>query len=148
MRRRRDPGAANNGKPSTGPIYDHALPLFDLSGLANHLTPDLRGSTSDSLTTGKDNGPYKIDRYPGHSLPLFGADILSQRPITTRTNGNGHANGNSKHPVEHDLNHSLPLFGPNVLSHPLSNGTAHADHGNGKHPVGHLEAVADKAEFT
>ena len=151
------PRPTKNGKPSTDQIYDHALPLFDLSGLADQPIPDLRGSTSDSLTTGKDNGQNKIDRYLGHSLPLFGPNILSHRPTTrTNGNGNGHANGNGdtnsnrnrKDPIEHDLNHSLPLFGPIVSSHPLSSGNAHAENGNGKHPVGHLEAVADKPEFT
>ena len=118
------------GQPSIDPVRDHALPLFDLSGLSHHAAYDLKESALDSSTSANGNGKHKIDRYLGHSLPLFGPAVLSHPLSTIRTNGDGHANGNgySEQSVEDDLGHSLPLFGANVLSYQATNG-------NGEHPT-------------
>jgi putative drug exporter of the RND superfamily len=90
-----DSRAATNGKTSIDRLPEHALPLFDLSGLPNHPTYDLQESRLTSPATSNGNGKRRIDRYLGHSLPLFGQDVLSCRPIISGTNGNGHANGNT-----------------------------------------------------
>jgi RND superfamily putative drug exporter len=117
-----------NGERSSKRLPEHALPLFDLGGLPDHLTYDLRESGSNSPTTGNGNGKRKADRYLGHSLPLFGHDVLSCRPVINGTNGkangNGHANGkangdgpaanedNGEQSLDADAGQPLPLFGP------------------------------------
>jgi RND superfamily putative drug exporter len=127
--------ATKNGQRSIERLPEHALPLFDLSALPDHLTYDLRESASDRPTTTNGNGKRKSDRYLGHSLPLFGQDSLSHRPIAVGANGNGHANGkansngHSEQSAEDDLSNPLPLFGANVLSH-----RATETNGNGEHP--------------
>jgi putative drug exporter of the RND superfamily len=127
-------------------VPDHALPLFDLSGLPNHLGYGLQepGLKSRKTKTANGNGVGRrpLNRDPGHSLPLFGQDVLSRLPITLEThgkaNGNGHANGHANgnghadgevktngdghangkddgyEPIEDDLSQPLPLFGPNT----------------------------------
>ena len=97
------------------------------------MTNDLQESALDSATTTNGNGKRKADRYLGHSLPLFGQDIESHRPIIVGANGNGHANdnGRSEQAAEDDLGSPLPLFGANVLSHQATNGN-----GNDEHPAG------------
>ena len=103
--------ATEYGKSSNDELYDHSLPLFDLTGLAHRLTSDLRESQMHSTIT--KNGKHKIDRYLGHSLPLFGQNALSLPPISIRTSGNG--NGNGEQPIiDDDLSQPLPLFGPTV----------------------------------
>ena len=145
-RRKRPTGAANghargerkatNGKRPSARLPDHALPLFDLSALPDHVTYDLREPASDSATTTNGNGKRTADRYLGHSLPLFGQDFGSQRPITVGGNGNGHANGNGKgngnghseHPAEDNLSSPLPLFGTNAPTPQATNGNGRAKH--------------------
>ena len=119
-----------NGKPSVDRLPEHALPLFDLSGVSHSLTYDLRESALDSSISTNGKGKQKSDRYLGHSLPLFGHDILSYRPILVGANGNGHSSGNghSEQSIEDDLSNPLPLFGTNVLSHQDTNG-------NGEYPA-------------
>src|SRR5262249_23728961 len=79
--RRLRPARASNGrapnrrkaaarKRPTERLSEHALPLFDLSALPDHVTYDLRESASDSATTTNGNGERQTDRYLGHSLPL------------------------------------------------------------------------------
>uniref|UniRef100_UPI0038CC17BE MMPL/RND family transporter n=1 Tax=Mycobacterium parmense TaxID=185642 RepID=UPI0038CC17BE len=108
--------AKGNGKKRSDDDLPHALPIFDLSGLPSHLTDALRESDSKATTAANGNGrqPKKADRYLGHSLPLFGNNILSQRPVVlTNTNGNGHANGNG-HGLpadDDDVSQPLPVFG-------------------------------------
>ena len=93
--------ATKYGKSSNDELYDHSLPLFNLTGLAHRLSSDLRESQMHS-TIAK-NGKHKIDRYLGHALP----------PVSIRTNCNG--NGNGEQPIiDDDLSHPLPLFGPTV----------------------------------
>lgn len=114
--------AANGRKATSGrpdreaPVDrppDHALPLFDLSALPDHLTYDLRESTLALESASNGNGNHKTDRDPGHSLPLFGQGVLSRRPIALEANGNGHDNGAEPidHDPGHDLSQALPLFG-------------------------------------
>jgi RND superfamily putative drug exporter len=131
-----DAPATTSGELAIDCPSDHPLPLFDLDGLPAHLTSDLRASASDSVTNGNSNGKQKVDRYLGHSLPVFGLNVRSLPPITIRPNGNGHAdgkangnghsdgaangnlhsngNGHGEQPTDHDLDHPLPLFGPNA----------------------------------
>jgi RND superfamily putative drug exporter len=118
--------AATNGKASIDRLSDHALPLFDLGGLPDHVTDDLR----ESAMTGNGDGKHQTDNLLGHSLPLFGQDVLSHRPITIGANGNGHADGkaNGDESIDHDLSQPLPLFGANTPAN--SNGNGHAN-GNG-----------------
>jgi RND superfamily putative drug exporter len=103
--------------------------LFDLSGLSDQLTYDLQESAVDSATTTNGNGKQKVDRYLGHSLPLFGPGALSHTLITVGANGNGHANGkangnghangnsdgdgNADQASDQDVSQPLPLFGAN-----------------------------------
>jgi RND superfamily putative drug exporter len=120
-----DSSVTTNGGSSTDQLYDHALPVFDLSGLSHNLTYELREPALDSVTTGNGNGEQKIDRYLGHSLPLFGQHVLSARPIIVGTNGKANSsgkanvdrNGHGEQSIEDDLSNPLPLFGSNVLSH-------------------------------
>ncbi len=123
---------ASKARPSIDLNRDHALPLFDLSGLSHLL--DLKESTVHSSTRTNGNGTLrpKPGHYLGHSLPLFGQDILSHRPMLVGANGghqngkaNGHANGNghSEPSTEDDLSQPLPVFG------------AGAPNGNGEHKV-------------
>jgi putative drug exporter of the RND superfamily len=133
-RRLRSPGVANGrardgrkattDKRSIERLPEHALPLFDLSALPDHVTDDLHDSASDSAAAANGNGKHKTDRYLGHSLPLFGQDSLSRRPITVGANGNGHSDGNghSEQSAEDDLGNALPLFGGEDLSHQATNG--------------------------
>ncbi len=111
-----------NAKPSAQRISEHALPLFDLSKVSHALTDDVREPALDSSSF--TNGKRKGDRYLGHSLPLFGQDFLSHRPITVGANGNGHANGNrhSAQSTEEELDSPLPLFGISVVSYQGANG--------------------------
>ncbi len=127
--------ATKYGKSSNDELYDHSLPLFDLTGLAHRLTSDLRESQMHSTIT--KNGKHKIDRYLGHSLPLFGQNALSLPPISIRTNGNGHVNGNGDgEQPDQDLSHPLPLFGPNVLEHQPTNRNGNGDgDGDGEQPI-------------
>jgi RND superfamily putative drug exporter len=125
---------STNGERSIERLPDHALPLFDLSGLPRHLTDDLKEPALDSPATTNGNGKRETDRYLGHSLPLFGQDFPSHQPITLGTNGNGHTNakangnGHGEQPIEDDLGSPLPLFGTNALS-------GQATSGNGEHPA-------------
>ncbi|MEY8016697.1 RND family transporter [Mycobacterium servetii] len=115
------PGAhkASKGDRSTAHVPNHALPLFDLSGMSTQLTDELVEPTRDAVSAnGRRNGNHKrrVDRYLGHSLPLFGPDVLSHALVSVGTNG--HANGsNGKHRTADaeqagDQDESLPLFGP------------------------------------
>ena len=116
--RRARPTRDTNGRKATSHparierVSEHALPVFDLGALPDHVTNDLRESAPDPRPP--TNGKRKADRYPGHSLPLFGQDVQSQRPITVGANGSGHANGNGhgEQAPEDDLTNPLPLFGP------------------------------------
>ncbi|WP_231639447.1 MMPL/RND family transporter [Mycobacterium sp. Marseille-P9652] len=101
---------------STVPVPTHALPLFDLSGLPDHVTDDLRDSALDTAPTTASNGKRKAERYLGHSLPLFGHGAAVQRPITLSAKANGHTNGNgrAKDSAEDEAGDPLPLFGPNA----------------------------------
>ncbi|WP_369807321.1 RND family transporter [Mycobacterium sp. 852002-51057_SCH5723018] len=123
--------AATNGKRSIERVPSHALPLFDLSGLPEHLANDLQQSGLDSAKASVGSAKPKQERHPAHSLPLFGQDIESRRPISLGSNGkgnrngngngNGKANGNGHHadgekigeePADVDASQPLPLFGP------------------------------------
>jgi putative drug exporter of the RND superfamily len=119
-------------KRRTERLSDHALPLFDLSALPDHVTYELRESASDFATPTNGNGKRQADRYLGHSLPLFGQDLGSQRPITVGGNGNGHANGNGhgEQPADDDVSNPLPLFGTSAASPQTTNGN-----GRGKDPL-------------
>ncbi|ORW33460.1 hypothetical protein AWB91_07790 [Mycobacterium paraense] len=129
LRRPRSNGIAKarsgsgNGQRSSARLPEHALPLFDLSGLPDHVTDDLRDSASDlqSPTNGND------DPYLGHSLPLFGQDFLSPRPITVGAKANGHSNGNghSEESAADDADNSLPLFGASSPASRGANGNGH-----------------------
>ncbi|MCV7442355.1 RND family transporter [Mycobacterium paraense] len=114
---------SGNGQRSSARLPEHALPLFDLSGLPDHVTDDLRDSASDlqSPTNGND------DPYLGHSLPLFGQDFLSPRPITVGAKANGHSNGNghSEESAADDADNSLPLFGASSPASRGANGNGH-----------------------
>jgi putative drug exporter of the RND superfamily len=132
-----DATATTNGEPTY--LSGHALPLFDLTGLAHRLTDDLRKSTSDSPPI-SNGGEKPKDRYFGHALPLFGFDVHSYRPTKLSTtkdnapiNGKGHVNGK---PPNDDDEHPLPLFGLDVMSHQPSNGSGD-DKSNGN---GHLNS--------
>ncbi|WP_293320758.1 RND family transporter [Mycobacterium sp.] len=118
-----------DGKPKSQRLPKHSLPLFDLSGVAHRLTEDVSElvmgsskSTNGKSTNGKSangksaNGKGKSDRYVGHSLPLFGHDVLATRPILVGANGNGQTNGNGhgKQSHEDDVSGPLPLFGTDV----------------------------------
>lgn len=115
------PGArkASNGGRPTAHVPNHALPLFDLSGMSTQLTDDLIEPRRDAVSAnGRRNGNHKrrVDRYLGHSLPLFGPDVLSHALVSVGTNG--HANGSNGNHAEADTeqagdqDESLPLFGP------------------------------------
>lgn len=115
-------------------ISGHSLPLFDLGGLADHPTDDLRKSTRrHSMPHG--NGQKPAERYLGHSLPLFGFDVHSHRPTKIAVNGHTESNGRAKNPVEEPARslgngegqanaeqpmdhctYPLPVFGPNAVS--------------------------------
>jgi len=116
------------GKPSVDRVRAHSLPLFDLSGVQHPLTKEVSESAMDSSSSGNGNGKRKSDRDLGHSLPLFGHDILSSRPILVGANGNGHSDGNRhrEQSAEDDFSNPLPLFGANVAS-------SQATNGNGNH---------------
>jgi len=92
------------------------------------LTKEVSESAMDSSSSGNGNGKRKSDRDLGHSLPLFGHDILSSRPILVGANGNGHSDGNRhrEQSAEDDFSNPLPLFGANVAS-------SQATNGNGNH---------------
>lgn len=120
-----------NGKASIDLNRDHALPLFDLSGLS-HLM-DLAESTAYSSTRGNGRVRPKPGGYLGHSLPLFGQEILSHRPILVGANGghqngkvNGHLNGNghSEPTTKDEVGQPLPVFG---ISAPNGNSGHPAD---------------------
>ena len=125
--------ATTRAEPSVEYVTSHSLPLFDLSGLEHRLTDDLRKSRSvaPSTTKGHADGTKSADRYPGHALPLFGANVLSYRlaipnnghakstGLTNGDNGNGNGNGNGS--IDH-YEHALPLFGSTGLSHEPTNG--------------------------
>ena len=102
--------------------------MFDLSALPSHVTDDLLEPAVDSATTSNGNGKPKADRYVGHSLPLFGQEVPSQRPITLGATGNGHANGkkngngHGEPSAEDDVSNPLPLFGTSATSHHATNG--------------------------
>jgi RND superfamily putative drug exporter len=117
-------------EPSVDLNRDHSLPLFDLSGVS-HLM-DLEVSTAHSTTRTNGNGGVrpKPGRYLGHSLPLFGQDVLAHRPMLLGANGgqqnghadgghvnghvtaNGHVNGNghSESATDEDSSQPLPVF--------------------------------------
>jgi len=112
------------GKSSVDRVRAHSLPLFDLSGVQHPLTKELSESAMDS-SSGNGNGKRKSDRDLGHSLPLFGHDVLSSRPILVGANGDGHSNGNGhrEQSAEDDFSNPLPLFGTNnVVSSQATNG--------------------------
>ncbi len=120
--------AANGTRPFAR-VPNHALPLFDLSGISQRPMDDLHEpARKPAPTNGHRNGKHKgndkhrADRYLGHSLPLFGPGVLSHALVTTKTNGNGHANG-SGHAFDADTesgaeSESLPLFGTDVQHAP------------------------------
>jgi len=120
--------AANGTRPFAR-VPNHALPLFDLSGISQRPMDDLHEpARKPAPTNGHRNGKHKgndkhrADRYLGHSLPLFGPGVLSHALVTTKTNGNGHANG-SGHDPHADTesgaeSESLPLFGNDVQHAP------------------------------
>ncbi|MGZ4583093.1 MAG: MMPL/RND family transporter [Mycobacterium sp.] len=126
-----------NVKPTVDLNREHALPLFDLTGLSHLMDLKESGAHSPTRTNGT-NGGHKSDRFLGHPLPLFGHDILSHRPILVGANGgsnggpngNGHQNGktngnrHSKPSAEDDTNQPLPVFGA---------ASGQAVNGNGKH---------------
>lgn len=139
-------------------LSGHALPLFDLGGLADRFTDDLRKLSRPSPAAS--NGKKSTDRYLGHSLPLFGFDFRSHRPTKLKVgtvNGNHHSKAN-RHPegpaqdrpngaspvsAEQPADHyasSLPLFGPNAVSRE-SNGSP--DNGEGHADAEHQEDDAD-----
>ncbi|BBX61132.1 putative transport protein MmpL12 [Mycobacterium saskatchewanense] len=108
--------AADSKKPTKGSVdlnRDHPLPLFDLSGVS-HLT-DLKEAQAPTRPNG--NTRHKPDRFLGHSLPLFGHNVLASRPILLVANGNGHKNGktnghaNDNSSPEEDASQPLPVFG-------------------------------------
>ncbi|WP_425436872.1 RND family transporter [Mycobacterium palustre] len=112
-------GAATSGKRSVERVPSHALPLFDLSGLPEHVTHSLHQSGLDSPAAGGASTSSKPGRDAGHPLPLFGPDIESRRPVSLggnggKANGNGHAGGekNGDQPAAADVSQPLPLFGP------------------------------------
>ena len=111
------------GKTSDG-VRAHSLPLFDLGGVQHALTDEVSESAMDSSSSGIGNAKPKSDRAAGHSLPLFGHDVLSSRPVLVGANGNGHSNGNGHHEqsAEDDFSNPLPLFGTNVVSSQATNG--------------------------
>jgi len=117
-----EPHAAGhpNGKPgAVERIPNHALPLFDLSGVSQHFTDDLLEPQRASATT---NGHRNGNRYLGHSLPLFGPGALSHALVTVTTNGNGHrsdSGGNAEQAGDED--ESLPLFGSGATHSPTAN---------------------------
>ncbi|MEE6176576.1 RND family transporter [Mycobacterium sp. 050134] len=111
---------AESKKPTKGCVdlnRDYPLPLFDLSGVS-HLM-DLKETQAPARTNGSTR--HKPDRYLGHSLPLFGHNVLASRPILVGANGNGHkngktnghANGNGRggSSPEEDASQPLPVFG-------------------------------------
>jgi len=113
-----------NGKPSVGPLPTHSLPLFDLSGVRHRLTDDVSEPAVDSSKAANGSAKPKGDGDLGHSLPLFGHDILSSRSVLVGANGNGLSNGNGhgEPSIEDDLSNPLPLFGANVASYQATNG--------------------------
>jgi len=117
------------GKSSVDRVRAHSLPLFDLSGVQHPLTKELSESAMDS-SSGNGNGKRKSDRDLGHSLPLFGHDVLSSRPILVGANGNGHSNGNGhrEQSAEDDCSNPLPLFGTTVVSSQATNGNTNGNH--------------------
>ncbi|WP_084454037.1 MMPL/RND family transporter [Mycobacterium interjectum] len=122
---------ATNGPRSSRRAPEHALPLFDLSGMPDHVIDDLRDAAPDPPSPANGSGTRDADLDLGHSLPLFGQDFLSPRPITVGANGNGHSNGNGhgEQSVADDADNSLPLFGASTPAPRAANG-----HGRGKHP--------------
>jgi len=128
--------ATTSRDPSVEYVTSHSLPLFDLSGVAHRLTDDLRKSRSVAPSTNgatNGNGNKPADRYLGHSLPLFGSDVLSYRltkmptnvlaKSTARSNGDDHSNGNGhdEQSIDH-YEHALPVFGRPGLSHEPTSG--------------------------
>lgn len=118
----------HTAKPSVDLNRDHALPLFDLSGLSHLLDLKEAEAPSPARTNGNGRARPKPGRYLGHSLPLFGQDILSHRPllVSTGVNGghrngkaNGHANGGPSN--DDDVSQPLPVFGP-AAGRPVTNG--------------------------
>ncbi len=133
-----DDRKASNGKRPTGRLPNHALPLFDLSGMSQHLTDDLLepapkpvhtngkrkgngNSNSNSKGHTNGNGKRKGERYLGHSLPLFGPGVLSHALVTAGANGNGHTNGKAngndatgEAEQPGDDKESLPVFGTDL----------------------------------
>jgi len=117
--------ATSGGRPSAR-VPQHALPLFDLSGMSANLTDDLVEPARASVSAnGHRNGNNKrrVDRYLGHSLPLFGPGVLAHALVSAGTNGhgngsngtgrsnsNGHSHGDAEQSRDED--ESLPLFGP------------------------------------
>lgn len=114
------PAAKKNGQRSTERVADHALPLFDLSGLQHQLTYDLREPAVDRPKSPDGNPKRRADRYLGHPLPLFGQDLPSLRPVAFSAKGNGHSNGKAngnghgEDSAEERSGNPLPLFGPNA----------------------------------
>ena len=147
-------GAGKDGRTATTSreasveyVTSHSLPLFDLSGVAHRLTDDPRKSRSvapsttdgNGATSGNGNGKKPADRYLGHSLPLFGSDVLSYRltkkPTSIQPKSSGRSNGDDHPNGDHDdgvgvgdeqsidhYEHALPLFGVTGLSHEPANG--------------------------
>jgi RND superfamily putative drug exporter len=136
--------ATTSREASVEYVTSHSLPLFDLSGVAHRLTDDIRKSRSvapsttngNGVTNGHTNGTGKkpADHYLGHSLPLFGSDVLSYRLAkmptsvsTGRSNGGDHPNGDDgggigdEQSIDH-YEHALPVFGRTGLSHEPTNG--------------------------
>ena len=65
-----------NGKRPVARRFAHSLPLFDLSGVPDPLTDEPRDSAPNSRTSTSGNGKRKSNGHRGHSLPLFGHDVL------------------------------------------------------------------------
>ncbi|HKI39622.1 MAG TPA: RND family transporter [Mycobacterium sp.] len=122
--------ATTNGKRSIQRVPNHALPLFDLSGVSHRLTDDLRDPGWESVSTRGKGGQPKAARYLGHSLPLFGPGALSHGLVTVGANGNGHADGNGSggELTDPDTAQPLPVFGTNALPHQATNGNEDDEH--------------------
>jgi RND superfamily putative drug exporter len=148
-------------------LSGHALPLFDLGGMADRFTDDLRKLARHSPSTSNANRP--ADRYLGHSLPLFGFDFKSHRPTKLKTNGNNHTkktdtraevpvekptNGggrvNAEQPADYYAS-SLPLFGPNTVSRESNgssdNGASHVNGSSGGSSGGSSDYHANDADL-
>ncbi len=113
-----DGGREADGRRSIQRVPNHALPLFDLSGVSHQLTDDLRDLGWESATAPRGRGRRATPaRYLGHSLPLFGPEALSHALVTVGAHGDEHGNGHGEaERAEADTAYPMPLFGTNALS--------------------------------